>query len=164
MKKSQGVGMVVRKDYRKNKLKGIGKRYKTHLIKMKIALIGDEKYENRGELKETIFKLKEKFGEDLTIITRGKKNGVEKWVRKYALEMNLKYIEFNPAHTSRTLYSGMEDEYYDKPYHPTQPLHQYDCIVHNSDKIVYFGEIKRKEFNHFSRLLNRWKKKASFVQ
>ena len=111
---------------------------------MKIALIGDEKYENRGELKETIFKLKEKFGEDLTIITRGKKNGVEKWVRKYALEMNLKYIEFNPAHTSRTLYSGMEDEYYDKPYHPTQPLHQYDCIVHNSDKIVYFGEIKEK--------------------
>ena len=131
---------------------------------MKIALIGDEKYENRGELKETIFKLKEKFGEDLTIITRGKKNGVEKWVRKYALEMNLKYIEFNRAHTSRTLYSGMEDEYYDKPYHPTQPLHQYDCIVHNSDKIVYFGEIKRKEFNHFNRLLNRWKKKASFVQ
>ena len=131
---------------------------------MKIALIGDEKYENRGELKETIFKLKEKFGEDLTIITRGKKNGVEKWVRKYALEMNLKYIEFNPAHTSRTLYSGMEEEYYDKPYHPTQPLHQYDCIVHNSDKIVYFGEIKRKEFNHFNRLLNRWKKKASFVQ
>ena len=131
---------------------------------MKIALIGDEKYENRGELKETIFKLKEKFGEDLTIITRGKKNGVEKWVRKYALEMNLKYIEFNPAHTSRTLYSGMEDEYYDKPYHPTQPLHQYDCIVHNSDMIVYFGEITRKEFNHFNRLLNRWKKKASFVQ
>ena len=131
---------------------------------MKIALIGDEKYENRGELKETIFKLKQKFGEDLTIITRGKKNGVEKWVRKYALEMNLKYIEFNAAHTSRTLYSGMEDEYYDKPYHPTQPLHQYDCIVHNSDKIVYFGEIKRKEFNHFNRLLNRWKKKASFVQ
>ena len=131
---------------------------------MKIALIGDEKYENRGELKETIFKLKEKFGEDLTIITRGKKNGVEKWVRKYALEMNLKYIEFNPAHTSRTLYSGMEDEYYDKPYHPTQPLHQYGCIVHNSDKIVYFGEITRKEFNHFNRLLNRWKKKASFVQ
>ena len=131
---------------------------------MKIALIGDEKYENRGELKETIFKLKEKFGEDLTIITRGKKNGVEKWVRKYALEMNLKYIEFNPAHTSRTLYSGMEDEYYDKPYHPTQPLHQYDCIVHNSDKIVYFGEITKKEFNHCNRLLNRWKKKASFVQ
>ena len=88
----------------------------------------------------------------------------QKWVRKYALEMNLKYIEFNPAHTSRTLYSGMEDEYYDKPYHPTQPLHQYDCIVHNSDKIVYFGEITRKEFNHFNRLLNRWKKKASFVQ
>lgn len=131
---------------------------------MKIALIGDEKYENRGELKETIFKLKQKFGEDLTIITRGKKNGVEKWVRKYALEMNLKYIEFNPAHTSRTLYSGMDDEYYDRPYHPTQPLHQYDCIVHNSDKIVYFGEITRKEFNHFNRLLNKWKKKASFVQ
>lgn len=52
---------------------------------MKVALIGDEKYENRGELKEAIFKLKQKFGEDLTIITRGKKNGVEKWVRKYCV-------------------------------------------------------------------------------
>ena len=131
---------------------------------MRVALIGHETYENRVEIKDIIFKLNKKFGNDLIIVTRGKKDGIEKWVRKYSLEMNMKYIEYNPANTSRTLYSGMEDEYYDKPYHPTQPLHQYDCIVHNSDKIVYFGEIKRKEFNHFSRLLNRWKKKASFVQ
>ena len=117
---------------------------------MRVALIGHETYENRGEIKELIFNLKKKFGDDLIIVTRGKKNGIEKWVRKYSLEMSVKYIEYNPAHTSVTLYSGMEDDYYDKPYHPTQPLHQYDCIVHNSDKIVYFGEIQRNEFNHFN--------------
>ena len=131
---------------------------------MRIALIGSPKYENRAEIKDLVWNLKQKFGDELILITRGNKDGIEKWVRKFALEMGVKYIEYNPASSPMSLYSGMERDYYEKPYHPTQPLHQYDCIVHNSDKIVYFGEITRKEFNHFNRLLNRWKKKASFVQ
>jgi hypothetical protein len=131
---------------------------------MRIALIGDEKYEKRGEIKDLIFNLKNKFGDDLIIVTRGNKNGIEKWVRKYSLEMGAKYIEYNAASTPTSLYSGMEDDYYGKPYHPTQPLHQYDCIVHNADKIVHFGEIKRNEFNHFKRLLTKWGKTAKFVQ
>ena len=76
---------------------------------MRVALIGHETYENRVEIKDIIFKLNKKFGNDLIIVTRGKKDGIEKWVRKYSLEMNMKYIEYNPANTSRTLYSGMED-------------------------------------------------------
>jgi hypothetical protein len=130
---------------------------------MRVALIGSDKYENRMETKDLIFKLKQKYGDDLIIITRGLKIGVEKWVRKFALEMDVKYIEYNSASTPMNLYSGMDEQYYDKPYHPTQPLHQYDCVVINSDKIIYFGEIKRNEYNHFNRVLVRNGKKASFV-
>jgi len=130
---------------------------------MRVALIGSDKYENRMETKDLIFKLKQKYGDDLIIITRGLKIGVEKWVRKFALEMDVKYIEYNSASTPMNLYSGMDEQYYDKPYHPTQPLHQYDCVVINSDKIIYFGEIKRNEYNHFNRALVRNGKKASFV-
>ena len=131
---------------------------------MRVALIGDEKYENRAEIKDLIFNLKNKFGDDLIIVTRGYTNGIEKWVRKFSLELGAKYIEYNAANAQMSLYSGMDENYYGKPYHPTQPLHQYDCIVHNADKIVYFGEIKRNEFNHFKRLLTKWGKTAKFVE
>ena len=77
--------------------------------------------------------------------------------------MDVKYIEYNPASKPMNLYSGMDEDYYEKPFHPTQPLHQYDCVVINSDKIIYFGEINRKEYNHFNSVLRRNNKKASFV-
>lgn len=130
---------------------------------MRIALIGSPKYENRGEIKELVWKLKQKFGDELILITRGNKDGIEKWVRKFALEMGVKYIEYNPASSPMSLYSGMTKDYYEKPYHPTQPLHQYDCVVRGSDKIYYFGEIKRNEYNHFNRVLMRNGKTAKFV-
>jgi len=148
---------------RSNPLK-VGERFKQDSSIMRVALIGSPKYENRGEIKDLIWNLKSKFGNDLIIITRGNKQGVEKWVRKFTLEFGVKYIEYNPAHTPMSLYSGMNKEYYEKPYHPTQPLHQYDCVVRNAEKIVYFGEITQKEYNHFKRVLIKSNKKASFVK
>jgi hypothetical protein len=131
---------------------------------MRVALIGSEKYESRAEIKDLVFKLLQKYGDDLILITRGNKNGVEKWVRKYALELGCKYIEYNSASTSMNLYSGMNESYYEKPFHPTQPLHQYNCIVENSDKLIYFGEIFKNEYNHFNRVLSRYGKSAKFIQ
>ena len=56
---------------------------------MKVALIGDVRYENRGEIKNLIFKLKQKFGDQLSIISRGNKDGIEKWVRKFCIELDI---------------------------------------------------------------------------
>ena len=130
---------------------------------MRVALIGSQTYENRTEIKDLVWNLKQKVGDELIIVTRGNKQGVEKWVRKFALEMGVKYIEYNPTHTTMSLYSGMNEDYYGKPYHPTQPLHQYDCVVRNSDKIIYFGDMIKNEFNHFNRVLTRNGKTAKFV-
>ena len=53
-------------------------------------------------------------------------------------------------------YSGMNKDYYGKPYHPTQPLHQYDCVVRNSDKIIYFGDMLRNEFQYHHKRQEVW--------
>ena len=45
---------------------------------MRIALIGSPKYENRAEIKELVWNLKQKFGDELILITRGNKDGIEK--------------------------------------------------------------------------------------
>lgn len=130
---------------------------------MNIAIIGSLKYDNVRTIRDFLFSIKQKMGTDVNIITRGNRDGCEKWVRKYALEFGFRYTEFNPAHTTRNLYSGMTDEYYDKPFHPTQRLHQYDCVVKHSDKIIYFGGIKPSEQKHFEKLLVRFGKKVVYL-
>lgn len=140
------------------------KRLYTKREGMRIALIGDERYENRGEIKDLIWKLKQKFGDQLVILSRGNKMGIEKWVRKFCIEMDVKYIEYNLASTSMNLYSGMSEEYYDKPYHATQKLHQYDLIAQNADKIMYFGNIDTKEWKHFEKRVYWNDKKVTFIQ
>ena len=130
---------------------------------MNIAIIGSPKYDSVRAVRDFLFNIKQKLGADVNIITRGNKDGCEKWVRKYALEFGFRYTEYNPAHTNRNLYSGMSNDYYDKPYHPTQRLHQYDCIVKNSDKIIYFGGIKPTEQKYFEKLLGRFNKKVNYI-
>ena len=130
---------------------------------IRISLVGSDRYENRMEIKDLVFKLKNTYGDNLILIMRGNQNGVEKWVKKWALEMGVKYIEYNSASTPMNLYSGMNESYYDKPYHPTQKLPQYELIARNSDKIIYFGEISHMELSHFKKMLKISGSKATFV-
>ena len=79
---------------------------------MKVAIIGSRMYENTRKIKDTLFQLKQKFGDDLIIVSGGAKDGADKFARKYTLEFGIKYKEFNPAHTTKNLYSAMSDNYY----------------------------------------------------
>ena len=85
---------------------------------IKVGIIGSNTYENKLRIKEIIYKLKQKHGDKLEIISRGGLQGAEKYVRKYALELGVQYKEFNPSHTNRNLYSAMNESFYNKPYQP----------------------------------------------
>ena len=64
---------------------------------MKVALIGSRDYANIRRIKDTLFQLKQKFQNDLIVISGGAKYGADKYTRKYALEFGIRYKEFNPA-------------------------------------------------------------------
>ena len=83
---------------------------------MKIGIIGSKQYENKRKIKETIFKLKGKFGEELTIFSGGGSDGADRYVKKYALELGCTYVEVNPSHTPKNLYSYMRKEWYGKDF------------------------------------------------
>jgi|TARA_B110000444_G_C18522106_1_gene447144 hypothetical protein len=125
--------------------------------------MGSQTYENVRKLREFLFTIKQKMGTDVNIITRGQKNGCEKYIRKYAIEFGFRYTEYNLASSVRNLYSGMSNEYYGKPFHPTQTLHQYDCVVKHAEKFFYFGGIKPSEQKHFEKLLVRFNKKVNYI-
>ena len=59
---------------------------------MKIGIIGSRVYENKRKIKETIFNLKQKFGNDFSIFSGGDTDGAERYVKKYALKFNKKVV------------------------------------------------------------------------
>ena len=105
---------------------------------MKVAIIGSRHYENVRKIKDALFQLKQRFGEDLIVISGGAQYGADKFARKYALEFGINYQEFNPAHTPKNLYSAMSDNYYDKPYHVSQFHHRNMLIARACDVMMAF--------------------------
>jgi len=107
---------------------------------MKIGLIGSSRYENKRKIRETIFKLSQKFKDDLVIISCGEKIGAEKYIKRYALELGCNYKEFNPSHTVRNLYSAMNEGFYNKPYKPANFFHRNKLLTKNVNIIIAFME------------------------
>ena len=65
---------------------------------MRIGIVGSRQYSNKRRIKEFVFALKEKFGENIEIVSGGQKEGADGYAKKYALEFDMKYAEFPPTH------------------------------------------------------------------
>ena len=83
---------------------------------MKVAIIGSRRYENKKKIKDFVFKLKQQYGDKTIVVSGGCKQGADRYAKKYALELGCNYVEVNPAHTPKNLYSYMREEWYDKPF------------------------------------------------
>jgi predicted Rossmann fold nucleotide-binding protein DprA/Smf involved in DNA uptake len=105
---------------------------------MKVAIVGSRIYENKRKIRDMIFKLKQTFGDSLEIVSGGAPAGADKYAKKYALELGVKYKEFNPAHTVKNLYSAMNEHYYSKPYHTSQFFHRNELIARYCDNMIAF--------------------------
>jgi predicted Rossmann-fold nucleotide-binding protein len=109
---------------------------------MKVGIIGSKNYQNVRRIKEILMNLKQRFGQDVTIVSGGTTMGAEKAVRKFALEFGLNYLEFNPAHTVHNLYSAMPEDYYSKVYHGSQYFHRYMMMGRYCDSLIVLLETK----------------------
>ena len=105
---------------------------------MKIGIIGSKKYENKRKIKETIFNLKKKFGNELVIFSGGGPDGADKYVKKYALELDCQYVEVNPSHTQKNLYSYMREEWYGKKYSPKNFYVRNKILAKSIDRLIAF--------------------------
>ena len=105
---------------------------------MRIGIVGSRTYENKRKIKETIFKLKNKFPQELVIVSGGAKDGADKYVKKYALELECQYLEFNPAHTIKNLYSALHENYYNQPYNVKNFFTRNTMIAKYCDIVIGF--------------------------
>ena len=105
---------------------------------MKVAVVGSRKYSNRRKIKEFIFKLIQKHGKDLTIVSGGCQDGADKYAKKYALELGAQYREYPPFHEVHNLYCALPEACYGKPYNMKYFFVRNKQIAQNSDVVVGF--------------------------
>ena len=105
---------------------------------MKVAIVGSRKYTNRRKIKEFIFKLIQKHGTDLTIVSGGCQDGADKYAKKYALELGLQYEEYPPFHDVHNLYCVLPEAVYGKPYSMKYFFVRNKQIAQRSDYVVAF--------------------------
>jgi len=105
---------------------------------MRIAITGSRLYEDKRKVKELIFQLKQKFGTDLEIASGGTKDGIDRYAKKYSLDLGLQYLEYNPQYTQHNLYSRFSEQAYNKPYHVSQIHKRNDFMVKESDMLICF--------------------------
>jgi len=105
---------------------------------MRIGLIGSNYYNNGRKIKDVIYQLKQRFGEELVIISSGSGAGADKFIRKYALVLGCKYIEHNPSHTQKNLYSAMNEHFYNKDYAPKNFFHRNKMLAKDINCLIAF--------------------------
>ena len=105
---------------------------------MKIGIVGSGKYENKRNIKDFIFRIKEKYGEEVTIVSGGCKQGSDKYAKKYALDFGLQYEEYTPAHQPHNLYCSLPVNRYGKEYSIKHFFVRNKIIASVSDMVVAF--------------------------
>lgn len=103
---------------------------------MRIAVIGNTGWQNKRKVREALFELKQRFGTEATILGAGGNEGANYMVRKFALEFEMKYQEYNPSFSGYNLYSALPESYYGKKYHFSQLHHRMKMLAENCDYMI----------------------------
>ena len=105
---------------------------------IKIGIVGSRKYTDKKKIKDLIFEIKEKYGDEVEIVSGGQKDGADGYAKKFTLEFDMEYIEFPPAHYSWNMHCKLPATKYNKPYYVTNYFKRNKQIAEYSDMIVAF--------------------------
>ena len=106
--------------------------------KIKIGIVGSRKYTNKKKIKDVIYDLKIGYADCVEIVSGGQRDGADGYAKKFALEFDLDYIEFPPAHYNYNIHCKLSAKHYNKPYYVTNYFKRNKQIAEYSDIIVAF--------------------------
>ena len=108
------------------------------ITRIKIAIVGSRVYTNNLRIKNFIYELKVKYKDEVEIVSGGQKLGADGFAKKYALEFDMKYVEFPPRHYTYNQHCILDQSHYGKKYFPKNFYDRNKQIVEYSDYIVAF--------------------------
>lgn len=132
----------------------------------KIGIIGQESYNNTSAIGKVFNLIKKSYGHYVTIATGGSDIGAENIAKKWALELGMDYVEYNPSYTGKRIYSALPDLYYGKKYHISHLTDRYKQLVKDCDYIILFQNTKTElafELNYALNFAKKLKKKLLII-
>ena len=105
---------------------------------IKIGIVGSRSYTDKKKIKDLIFEIKVKSGDAVEIVSGGQKDGADGLAKKYALEFDMKYVEFPPSHYNHNMHCIRPRGEYNKPYYVSNYFKRNKQIAEYSDIIVAF--------------------------
>ena len=120
------------------------------ITRIKIAIVGSRVYTNNLRIKNFIYELKVKYKDEVEIVSGGQKLGADGFAKKFAIEFDMKYVEFPPRHYTYNQHCILDESHYGKRYFPKNFHDRNKQIVEYSDYIVAFmnkGEYTKGTLN-----------------
>ena len=106
--------------------------------KIKVGIVGSRVYTNKKRIKDLIFEIKEKFNDELEIVSGGQKEGADGYAKKFALELDVNYSEFPPQHYSHNMHCIRPKYDYGKKYYVSNYFKRNKQIAEYSDIVIAF--------------------------
>ena len=85
--------------------------------KIKIGIVGSREYTDKRKIKDLIFDIKNKYGDEVEIVSGGQKDGLMVTKKIFTLEFNMDYVEFPLSHYNHNMYCILPRGEYNKPYY-----------------------------------------------
>ena len=105
---------------------------------MRVAIVGSRQYTNKRKIQEFVYKLKEKWGDELEVVSGGQRDGADGYAKKYSLEFGVNYSEFPPKHYQYNQHCVLESYNYGRKYATWHYHHRNKQIAEYCDIIIGF--------------------------
>jgi len=132
---------------------------------IRVGITGTTTFENKIKIKNFIYRIYQELKEDVVIVGIGDRQGADKYVRKYSLELGCQYQEANLPHTPPTLYSMMTEAFYNKPYNVKNYHLRDNTFTRYIDRLVVFDNSQGtdRKIENLIKAANKHKKRTVIV-
>jgi predicted Rossmann-fold nucleotide-binding protein len=103
-----------------------------------IGIVGSRKWNNKEKVEAIIDQCIQKYGKEQIRVVSGGARGADTLGKVVALEKELNYLEYNPAHEDWNEYSGKPKEWYNKEYKVGNFFERNTFIAEDSDILFAF--------------------------
>ena len=105
---------------------------------MKIGIVGSRTYQDKRKVKNFIFQLRQRFGDELVVLSGGQKDGADYLAKKYSLELDVEYREYPPFHYPYNIHCVLPEDVFGKPFKMSYYFVRNKQIAKACDKLVAF--------------------------
>lgn len=112
---------------------------------MIVGMTGNAHFTKKQEIKKLLWMMKNQLPSDLEVVSLGKKDGADKYIKKFAIGFDIKYGEIIPYHSRWNQHCIEQPFMFEKNFSPRHYFSSHKRFVTYCDRIVLFDTLIIKD-------------------